>query len=466
MIKCIGKDDYGLYTLAYSIISLFLFDFGISTAIQRFTAKYLAENNEKKVSDCISLVYKLYFYIDVAIFLVLVAVFFFIPTIYRELTPEQTERLKVVFAIASCYSIISFPFIPLNGILSAYEKFKQLKACDLLSKVLTVCINVTCLYLGGGLYSLVISNAIVGLLVIIIKYIIVQKETKITVSFKYYNKQELHNLLSFSGWTTVAALCQRCIFNIAPSILGMFAGASEIAVLGIATSLEAYTFTFAFALNGLFLPKVSRLLVNNDSVLPLMIRVGRIQIFTIGAILIGFIVIGRDFITAWIGEGFESAYICTLLLIAPSLMLVSADIADQTLIANNNVKPRAFVFVAMAGVNIVLSLLFTSIWGIYGLAASIFTAYMVRNLLLYHLYYKLIKINILTFIRESFIKMSAGLLPALILSFFICSFIEYTGWTTVFLKFIVTAVCYIAFMYIFALNKEEIALIKSVIIKR
>lgn len=463
MIRCIGKDDYGLYTLAYSVISLFVFDFGISTAIQRFTAKYLAEKNEKKVNECISLVYKLYFYLDAIIFLFLIAVFFFIPTIYREFSAEQTERLKVVFAIVSCYSIISFPFIPLNGILSAYEKFIQLKSCDLISKVLTVCINVTCLYLGGGLYSLVISNAMVGLFVIIIKYIIVQRETSIKVSFNYNNKQELHSLLFFSGWTTIAALCQRCIFNIAPSILGLFAGASEIAVLGIATSLEAYTFTFAFAINGLFLPKVSRLLVNNDSVLPLMIKVGRIQFLTIGAILVGFLVIGKDFIIAWIGEGFESAYICTLLLIAPSLMLVSADIADQTLIANNNVKPRAFVFVAMAIVNIILSLFFTSIWGIYGLAASIFTAYMVRNILLYYLYYKLLKINIFFFIRETFIKMSAGLLPALFLSFFICSFIQYTGWATVLLKFIVTSVCYTIFMYIFAINKEEINLIKSII---
>ncbi len=50
MIQCIGQADYGLYTLAYSIISLFLFDFGISSAVQRFIAKYVAEGSEDQVN--------------------------------------------------------------------------------------------------------------------------------------------------------------------------------------------------------------------------------------------------------------------------------------------------------------------------------------------------------------------------------------------------------------------------------
>lgn len=167
MIRVIGKDDYGLYTLAYSIVALFVFDFGISAAIQRFVAKYLAEGNKEKVNNCISLVYKLYIYIDIAILIILSAVYFLIPYIYRELTAIQISRLEVVFVMAGLFSVISFPFIPLNGILSAHEKFVQLKTCDLLSKVLTVGINAVCLYLGGGLYELVLTNVLVGLFIIV-----------------------------------------------------------------------------------------------------------------------------------------------------------------------------------------------------------------------------------------------------------------------------------------------------------
>ena len=99
MIRVIGKDDYGLYTLSLSIISLFVFDFGLSAAVQRFVAKYLAENKPEKVKDCLGLVYKLYLYIDVILLVLLTVVYFFIPFIYKELTLVEIEKFKVIYII-------------------------------------------------------------------------------------------------------------------------------------------------------------------------------------------------------------------------------------------------------------------------------------------------------------------------------------------------------------------------------
>lgn len=463
MIKVIGKDDYGLYTLAYSIVALFVFDFGISAAIQRFVAKYLAEGSKEKVNHCISLVYRLYIYIDAAIFIVLVAVYFLIPYIYRELTAVQISRLEVVFAMAGLFSVVSFPFIPLNGILSAHEKFVQLKTCDLLSKVLTVSINVACLFCGGGLYALVLTNVLVGLFVITMKFAIVHRQTDIKVQFSYHDSSEMHLLLSFSGWTTVVALCQRCIFNIAPSILGMFAGAAVIAVLGVSISLEAYTYTFACALNGLFLPKISRILYDKGDILPLMIRVGRIQILTLGIILIGFLVVGNDFIMTWLGSGYEDAYVCTLLLITPAFLLLPADIADQTLIASGKVKYRAFVFLIMAVVNIPLSVVMTKYYGLKGLAASIFIAYMVRNLALFYVYYAKLHVNVMKFAYESYMKMLPGLLVSGGCAYLFASFLNVSGWTGVADRIAIVSACYIIGMGMLAINKEEKKIINNII---
>ena len=46
MIHSIGRENFGLYTLAMSVISLFVFDFGLSSAVTRFIAKYLAEGRQ------------------------------------------------------------------------------------------------------------------------------------------------------------------------------------------------------------------------------------------------------------------------------------------------------------------------------------------------------------------------------------------------------------------------------------
>lgn len=465
MIRVIGKDDYGLYTLAYSIVALFVFDFGISAAIQRFVAKYLAEGNNEKVNNCISLVYKLYVYIDIAILIILTTIYILIPYIYRELTVEQINRLEVVFIMAGLFSVISFPFIPLNGILSAHEKFVQLKTCDLLSKVLTVGINVICLYLGGGLYELVLTNVLVGLFIIIVKFAIVKQQTTVKVQIGYEDKAEMRSLLSFSGWTTVVALCQRCIFNIAPSILGMFAGAGDIAVLGISISLEGYTYTFACALNGLFLPRISRILNDKGSVLPLMVRVGRIQILTMGLILIAFIVVGYDFISVWLGEGYEEAYICTLLLIIPAFLLLPADIADQTLIASGNVKYRAVVYVGMAVINVPLSMVMTKYYGLIGLAFSIFIAYMVRNTALFYVYYSKLHINIISFFRDSYMKLLPALCVSMVCAYVFAGMVNLNGWYGIAMKAMIVSVCYIVCMTLLGMNKSERDRVKDIVIK-
>lgn len=48
MIQIIGQSNYGLFTLASSLISMFMVDFGISTALAKYISQYLAEGNKKQ----------------------------------------------------------------------------------------------------------------------------------------------------------------------------------------------------------------------------------------------------------------------------------------------------------------------------------------------------------------------------------------------------------------------------------
>ena len=209
MIHSIGRENFGLYTLAMSVISLFVFDFGLSSAVTRFIAKYLAEGKQDKANDCLGLVYRLYFVIDIVMFVILAGVFFFIPQLYKELTLDEIAKFKIVYSIAALYSVFSFPFIPVNGVLIAHEKFIQLKICDVAHKLIIVAAVSVCLLLGFGLYALVLVNAFSGILTIILKLTCIKKFTPQTISWRYYNKTEFRNIVGYSGWVTVIALAQR-----------------------------------------------------------------------------------------------------------------------------------------------------------------------------------------------------------------------------------------------------------------
>ena len=251
MVAQIGKADYGLYTLANSLISLFMVDFGLSTATSRYLSKYRAENNQEKVNNFLGVIYKLYIIIDAIILIAFAVVFFFLGSIYKNLTPEELGRFKVVFVVSASFAILNFPFVTFNGILTAYEKFIPLKLADVIYRVLLVGLTVAALLAGQGLYALVIVHAVAGLAIILYKYATIKKMTPIKVNFHFSDHSLYKSIFAFSLWATVAALAQRLIFNITPTILGIVTNTAAIAVFGVVTTIEGYVFTISTAVNGM-----------------------------------------------------------------------------------------------------------------------------------------------------------------------------------------------------------------------
>lgn len=460
MIQSIGRANFGLYTLAMSVISLFVFDFGLSAAVTRFIAKYLAEGKQEKANDCLGLVYRLYFIIDVVLFLVLLGVFFFIPEIYKELTPEEIEKFKVVYCVAALYSVVSFPFIPVNGVLTAHEKFIQLKICDVAHKLIIVAAMSVCLLMGGGLYSLVIVNAMAGIIMIILKLWCIQHYTPQTISWKYFDKSEFKSIVGFSGWVTVMSIAQRFIFNIAPSILGALSGSTAIAILGIAITLEGYTFTFSNAINGMFLPKVSRIVAeDNGDVLPLMTRVGRILIYVISLIVFGVITLGQDFISLWVGDDFSQSYYCAVLIILPSLFQLPQEIGSQAIFAQDKVKKLSLVYIAMAITNVMGAVLLAPSLGAIGISISIFIAYFVRTIGMDLIFYRDLHINVFAFFRDTFAKMALPLILCLLIGFGCSHLIPLHSWIGFVTKGCVYVIGYSVVMYTMSMNESEKKLI-------
>lgn len=465
MIHSIGRDNFGLYTLALSVITLFVFDFGLSSAVTRFIAKYLAEERQDKANDFLGLVYRLYILIDIVLFLILIGIYFFIPQIYKELTPDEIVKFKVVYSMAALYSVISFPFIPVNGVLNAHEKFIQVKICDVLHKLIIVGAMSICLLAGMGLYALVMVNAVSGVITILFKLWCIHHYTAQKISWHYFSKTEFRKVIGFSGWVLVIALAQRCIFNLAPSILGALSGAASIAILGIAITLEGYTYTFANAINGMFLPKISRIVAkDNGNVLPLMIRVGRVQIYVVALIVFGIVCFGQEFVALWVGEGFKDSYLCAVLLVVPSFFHLPQMIGSETVYATNKVKMMAIVMIIMAVVNLIGAIVLSPSLGATGICISVFVAYMLRTVGMDIIFYRDLGIDVFKFFKETYISLTIPLLILLVLGIVSKLFIPEFGWIGFFIKIGIYAVIYSSIMYI-AMNKEEKAMLLNPIKK-
>ncbi len=472
MIDQIGQGNYGLYTLSHSLITLFVMDFGMSAAVSRFVSKYRAEGNQEAVNNFLGVIYKLYIALDGVILTALVGVSFFIDTIYDNLTSSELEIFKVLYVIVGLFSVVSFPFTNLNGILTAYENFVELKLADLFHKVFIVVAMIIALLMGYGVYALVTVNAVSGILTILIKLYIIRKKTKVKVNFKCKDKGILKDVLGFSMWTTITSLARRMIFNISPSIIVAVSstGAIGSAIFGLASTVEGYISLFASAINGMFMPRISKIVHDGKKeteLTDLMIRIGRIQCIIIGTLVVGFMSFGKSFIIdIWNKPDFSESYLCAVFLIIPSYFYMPLQIANTTLIVENKVKLQSIIYIITGVFNVGLSLVLSRQFGALGASISICVAYLLRSTLLVVAHVKVLNLNMKRFFKESYLKITPHLLMLLVIGL---SLEHFNPMNVGFMRFIINgiifAVVFAIVMVQFCMNKYEKNLIFGMVNK-
>ena len=457
MARKLGQSHYALYNLAFSFVNFFLVDFGLGMAAARFVAKYRAEEDQRRANILVGTITRLYLIIDILIIIVMIIVYFFIDVIYKGLTPEEIAVFKPLYLIMAGYSVLSFPFMSLNGILTAYEKFVALKLCDLGQKLLTVVLIVIALKTGRGVTHLIAANVIGGALCLIMKLIIVMRETPIVPDFHTNDPEILHGVLSFSIWTAVVSVAQRFVFTLAPTILGMVSNSTEIALFSPANSLEGYFYMFAAAVNGLFLARISRYIAKDeeDKLFDLMVNVGRYQMVVMGLIFIGFLCIGRDFMSLWMGEEYQGAAFCAILMFIPDLLLFTQQIANDTVIAKNEVRHYAFSNIGMAVICVILSFILARPLGALGSSIAIAISYFFTFIYMNVVYYKKLNLDIITFFKKCYGSFILPYIITIVLSGLILPHIQRGGWLGCGIKTVIIFVIYAISIWVLALTKDE-----------
>lgn len=457
MVGKIGKSNYALYTLSTSLISIFLMDFGISSSVASFLAKYRAEGKESDIAKFLGVVYKLFLLIALLIFCVLFALFFLIGKIYGGLSFEEIDTFKKLYIIVASYSIISFPFMPLDGILNSHEKFIQLKVCGLVQKSVGILLIILALTFNLGVVSVVSANAISGVITIIIKVCIIHKAGIPNPDFKCKDKQIFKDIFSFSVWVTVMSIAQRCMFNLAPSILGIVSNSDEIAVFSPANSLESTFFTFAAAINGLFLPKISRYIAANDrdQIMDLMIKVGKYQMIVLGLIFVGFCVVGKDFMTLWMGKEYIKSYYGAILIFLPDILIFSQQIANTVMIAENKVKLQAFGYIIMAVVCLSCSFVLSKFYGCVGACLAIAIGYFANFIYINIIFKKSAQLDMKLFYKKCYFRTVPTIILSIAILLAIFYFMNKVSWLWFILKVVITVVVYGVISFLCSITKDE-----------
>ena len=465
MLRMLGQSEYGLYSLAASIIAyLTVLDLGFGNAIVRYTAKFRAEEKQREQEEMFGMFFILYIGIGIIAMLAGSVLSLNVENLFsRSMTSVEVERTRIMLWLMTFNLAFTFPMSIWGSIMTAYERFVFQRLVSIVRSVLNPVVMVLLLVIGYKAVAMVVVTTIFNVVTLLINWWYCKNRLNIKIRFAKFRWAFLKEVSIYSFWIFLNAIMDRIYWSTGQFVLGIYRGAVAIAVYAVAIQLQSMYMMFSTAITGVFLPKVTAMVAkgnNEKAISDLFIRTGRLQYIVMAFILSAFIVFGKSFIQLWAGDGYEDAYYFSLMFFIPLFIPLIQTLGITILQARNQMKFRSLTYIVIALSSLALSILLAKSYGGYGCAFATGIALLLGQGVIMNIYYQRRQhLDIMKFWRE-IVKMSivpiclviVGLLVTNSSFFAEVSFVKFVGVGLLF------SVCYIAVFWRFSMNNEEKAL--------
>lgn len=470
MLRLLGQSEYGLFSLANSIIGyLGILDFGLSNAVVRYTAKYHALNDKDGEENLHGMFIIVYSILSIIVLIAGAIVIlnvekFFIST----LSFEELNRMKVIMLIMIFNLAISFPFGVFDGIMIAYEHFVFPKIVGIVRVILNPIVMIPLLFMGYRSVAMTVVVTLVNLLSIGINVYYCFRKLHIKIKFKKFEFRLIKEISGYSFFIFLNVIVDKVYWSTDQFILGAVSGTVAVAIYSVGSTIDFYYMNFSTAISGVFLPKITKMVTKNASskeLSDLFIKAGRIQYIIMAFILGGFILVGKEFITTWAGQDYYLAYYIALVIMIPLTVPLIQNLGIAILQAKNMHKFRSKIYIVIAILNLLASIPMAKFFGGIGAAICTSIAMVIGNILIINIYYyKKINIDIPTFWKNIFI-MTIPVIISIIIGNLINPFINIHGYFGILIKGILFGIIFFILMWLIGMNDYEKNLLKAPFMK-
>lgn len=460
MLRLLGQSEYGLYNLSNSIIGyLGVLDFGIGNAVIRYTAKYKALEDKEGESNLYGMFIIIY---SILAILVILSGSFLVKNIHlffsNSLTQNEMIRIQWMMALMIFNLAISFPFGIFGAIITAHEQFIFPKLVAILRQILNPLVMIPLLLLGYKSLGMTVATTCLNLIFIWVNLYYCFKFLKIKIKFNNMDFSVLKEIIGYSFFVFLNMIVDKIYWSTDQFILGSVRGTVAVAIYSIGSIFNQYYMNFSIAISGVFLPKVTKMVTQNatdEEISNLFIRIGRIQFILMSFILSGFILVGKDFIAIWAGEGYEESYFISLVVMIPLTIPLIQNLGITILQAKNMHQFRSTVYIMIAIVNVLISIPLAKVYGGVGCALATGISMVIGNIIIINIYYyKKIHINIPKFWLE-ISRLSVPVVISFGIVLLINKLIPLSGVINILFTGIVFTIVFVPLMWLLGMNNSE-----------
>ena len=463
----LGKSQYGLFSLVNSIIAyIYLMDMGFGDAVIRYNSKYIAEKNYEGQKKINGMFLVLYLIIGASAFIIGLIIYFNIGSIFNKgLNHEEIIQMKAMFIVAIINLALSFPLNIFNSIIMANEEFVYIKIVNLIRTILNPIVMLCILLIGYRAFGMIIASTIFNLLIGIGNVMYCFKFLNLKIKFDGFNKTLFIEILKYSFFVFLASIAYQIYWNTDQFLLGMFVSSTIIAVYAVAMQFNTYFISLSNVLSSMFLPKLTKITAvdqNNAELMKILIKVSRMQFFVCSYIFMAFVLVGKQFIIRWVGKGYSLAYIIAIIVMFPQIFSIIQSLFATMLEAMNKHKIKAYIYLSVSVLNLILSILLVQRFQALGCAVSTAVG-MLINAIANNFYYKYnLKLNMKSFWKE-ILKLCIPSCLVFVIGIGIVNMFNITTYLHILLFGIAFSFIYFCVFWLIGFNKYEKNIVFSLI---
>ncbi|MCQ2474606.1 MAG: oligosaccharide flippase family protein [Clostridia bacterium] len=474
MLRFLGQNEYGLYNVVASTISMLsILSLGFNSGYIRFFSERKKNNDYEAINRLNGLFLCVFTVIG---FIALCCGLFLTNNLNlvfdKGLTENEYIIAKRLMLLLTINLTLSFPLSVFADIISANEKFVFIKLVGLINTVASPLTGFILLILGYKSIALATISLVLQIITGTLNLYYVLFKLNYRFAFRNFERRIFKELFSYTAFIALNIIIDQINWKIDCLLLGRFCGTSSVAVYSIGSTIHNYYLSFSISISGVFTPRIHRIAREYEDptkksikFTEMFVKVGRIQFLILSLIASGFILFGKEFVYFWAGESYSNSYWVALILIIPVTIPLIQNLGIEIQRSINKHKFRSIVYSFMAIFNLIISIILCPKYGEIGVAIGTSVSIILANGFIMNLYYsKECGIDIIKF-WKNILRMSIGLIIPVSLAYLIKKFIIFDTLKMLILGIFGYTIIYCGSVWLFSMNDSEKQIVRSFILK-
>lgn len=470
LLAGIGQAEYGLYQMVGSIIAyLSIVNSTFSAGAVRFYSKYYVLGDEDGMANTLGILRRIYKYAYLIVVGATIAAAGAVTLIYQNsLTVWEIQESCMMLGILALNLMLTMENTVSIACITAHEEFTFLKLSQLcLLIVQPVAIVLLIRYFPFAL-TVTAVQLVCNLLLVVSQNVFSKRKLGMDTRMRFLDKTLEHQIIAFSSTIVLATIADQIFWRADQLILAYMYGTGPVAVYAVGSQVVNTYLPLGVAVASVFMPRVSELWHKDHdlrAISNLFVKVSRVTLYPLLAVLLGFIIFGHDFIRLWAGDGYDGAYWVAVIELTPFTVDVAQNIGLTILQVMDRYGFRAKMYFVAAVINIGLTIWLAQALGIVGAAVASGIAMIVSSGFVLNWYYqKRIGLNMIGW-WKSVLQEIVPMLALCIAGCFAWRPFAGCGWGGLVIGIVSWAIAFTLVSYFLCANEYEKNLVREVVRK-